>query len=518
MAHTWRHLFLASWLAMAAVQLAWGQAPVAAAASEAYDSEEVLKLRGWIVQPSIGMELTHTDNVSLQSKNKDSGLIVRTSPGILLQGQSARARAYVDFRLQQVDYAQGEGQDRIQRSLNGTANLELLDNWLFIDLGGRIARQAISAFGTQASGSDSINSNVVETSSYQAAPYIQGRLFGDADYFVRLDNTWYSAQNGPMRDLTMQSVQANLSGNTGMRLLTWKLAADAQHTKYSNNAKNESDSLRGTLTYMVDPQLRFTVIGGQESNDYVDFKQQTSSITGWGLEWAPTERTQLAWTQEDRYFGQGHNFIFTHRTPNTAWRLSDSRDVMIVAPQSMTFSMGSYFDMFNEQLRSSMPDDAERTRYIMAMLQSMGIAPDAQAIGGFQSSRASNNRAKEASFVWTGARNVVTFSAQSLNRTALGTVDIPDDFDLSTTIRQKGLSINWSHKLTPLATLTLMSNKFWTSGNTSNLDTDRTLYSLMLTSKLGVYTSGSIGYRRTEASGVSAYVENAIFGSLLMVF
>lgn len=166
-----------------------------------------------------------------------------------------------------------------------------------------------------------------------------------------------------------------------------------------------------------------------------------------------------------------------------------------------------------------MPDDVERTRYVLALLQSMGVPPDANVIGGFQSSRASINRAKEASVVWTGVRNVITLSAQSLDRTALGTVDIPDDFSqLSTTIRQKGLNLNWSHRLTPLSSLTLITNKSKTSGNTSSLDTDRTLYQLMLSSKLGAYTTGSLGIRRTEVTGNVDYVENAILASLLLIF
>jgi uncharacterized protein (PEP-CTERM system associated) len=515
-----RSLLWVAWLSVAACQLAWAQAPDALPDIGQGSSGRALTQRGWEIKPSIGVDLTQTDNARLQNDGKQSDLIIRTSPGIRIQGQSARATAYIDMQVQQVDYVDTEGKDRIQRALNGMGTLEVLDNWLFLDLTGRIARQAVSAFGTPASGTDSINSNVIETTMYQASPYIQGRLFGETDYRVRLDNTWYSAKNGPMRDTTIQAVQASLTGGTGLSMLSWGLSADAQQSTYSNNAQNETDSVRGNLAYMVNPQLRLTAIGGEESNDYIDFKQKTSSITGWGFDWAPTERTKLGWTQENRYFGQGHNFTLTHRTPQTTWRLSDSRDVMIRAPQSMSFSMGTYFDMLNEQLKASIPDDVERTRYILALLQSMGIPPDSNVIGGFQSSRASINRAKEASVVWSGVRNVITFSAQSLDRTALGTgADLPDDdFNTSLTIRQKGVNLNWSHKLTPLSTLTLMGNKSKTSGDTSNLATDRTMYSLILTSKLGARTTASLGMRRTNVSGRIDYIENAILGSLLMVF
>jgi uncharacterized protein (PEP-CTERM system associated) len=155
------------------------------------------------------------------------------------------------------------------------------------------------------------------------------------------------------------------------------------------------------------------------------------------------------------------------------------------------------------------------------MLQQSGISPDAQVIGGFTTSRASINHTKEISFTWTGVRNVVTFSALDLDREALGTgVNVPDDFDISSRIRQKGINANWSHKLTPTAALTVMGNKSFTSGNTSAQDSDRLMYTVTLTNKIGAYTSGSVGYRRTEVNGSSNfdYVENAILASLLVVF
>lgn len=474
-----------------------------------------------MLTPSLDINFTHTDNATLQAGGGSSDLITRTSPGLLLQGQSARASAYLDLKLQQISYMHTEGHDRLQRALNGTGKVELVDNWLYLDLTGRISRQATSAFGVPASGSDSVNSNVTEARTYTVAPYIKGRLFGSADYQLRFNNTQYSAQNGPMHDTTVQTVQANLTGATPFSLLNWSLDGTTQRVAYSGDSQNRTDSLRGSLTYTLDPQFRFTLIHGQESNDYVNFQQQTSSINGWGFEWAPCERTRLAWKQEKRYFGTGYDLSFTHRTPHTAWRISDSRDVAIRSPQSMTFAMGTYFDLLNEQLRSAYPDDTERFAVILALLDQMNISPDAQVVGGFMSSRASINRAREISAVWNGVRNVVTVSAQEFDRTMFGSgIDIPaDDFSaFSSTIRQRGINLSWAHKLTPSATLTLVGTRSTTTGSTSNLETDRTMYSATLSRKLGAYTNGSIGLRRTDVSGYVDYVENALILSVVAKF
>lgn len=521
------YLLLATGLSISANQVTWAQAvsPTHSYGNQAPimgPSADALGQRGWLITPSVGLDFTKTDNVNLQPSGGDSDLITRISPGIRVQGQSARVRAYVDFKLTQVNYMESHGQDNLQRALTGVANIDLVDNWLFLDVSGRIARQAISAFGVPNSGTDSINANVTESSMYQVAPYIQGKLFGTADYRLRFDNTFYSSKNASsLNDTTVQSLQGNIGGTTALTRLSWGVNAYAQENTYSNNRTNETGAIRGTLTYAIDPQFRVLGIVGEETQDYMTPTKQTSSITGWGVEWAPTERTLLALTQEDRYFGQGHNFKFTHRTASTAWRLTDTRDVSMLPPQAMTFSMGTYYDLLNEQLRAQFPDDAARQTQTLALLQSLGIPPQSQVIGGFMSSQASVNRNREASVVWSGVRNVVTLSVQSLDRAALGLSNgLPDDFSNFNTpfIKQKGATINWAHKFTPTATGTLVTNKFQTSGNTSSLTTDYLTYSAILTNKLGAYTTGSLGLRRTEASGNVSYVENAIVGSLLMMF
>ena len=486
-------------------------------------SADALGQRGWLITPSIGLDFTKTDNVNLKSSGGDSDLITRLSPGIRVQGESARARAYIDFKLTQVNYLESHGQDNLQRALTGVANIKLVDNLLFLDVSGRIARQAISAFGTPASGSDSINANVVESSMYQVAPYIQGQLFGSADYRLRYENTFYDTKStsSPLNNTTVQALQGNISGTTTLTRLSWNINAYAQENTYSNDRTNETGAARATLTYAIDPQLRVLGIVGKESQDYLTTTKQTSSIKGLGFEWAPTERTQVAWTQEDRYFGQGRNFKFTHRTASTAWRVIDTRDVSILPPQAMTFSRGTYYDIYNELLRAQFPDDAARQTETLARLQALGISPQSQVIGGFMSSQASINRNREASVIWSGVRNVVTLSAQSLDRAAMGPGNgLPDDFSNFNTpvIKQKGATINWAHKFTPTATGTLVANKSQTSGNTSSLSTDYLTYSAILTNKLGAYTTGSLGLRRTEVTGGASYVENAVIGSLLMVF
>lgn len=483
------------------------------------ETATVLPKRGWHVTPSVSLDRTYTDNVLLQP-NGSSDVITRLIPRMRIDGQSARAKGSLDFRLQQISYANTEGRDRTQRYVNGKGTIELVDQWMFLDLSSNVTRMPVSAFAPTSTGTDSINPNVVETRNYRVSPYVRGHVGNFADYLVRMDNTRISSSASAMRSISVQGMQFDLSGKTSLAHLGWRLNADTQQTTMANGTRNDNNSMRGTLTYTVVPQLKLSLIGGEETQNFSSFNKRTSSIDGAGFEWSPTERTSLGYTRENRYFGAGHTFNLTHRTPRTAWRVSDRRDVQVRPPQVTSYSTGTYYDLFYDMYESTIPDPADRARFVETLMQQLQIPLDAQVIGGALTSRASINRAQEVSFTLSGVRNTVTVSAQRTNRTSLSSgVDIVDDFTQSTSFQQQGLNFNWSHRLTPTSSLALMvSNTRSQSSSNAALQLRREMVSLMLNGRLGAYTNGSIGLRRTDSAGNYQYIENAVIGSLVMTF
>jgi uncharacterized protein (PEP-CTERM system associated) len=277
------------------------------------------------------------------------------------------------------------------------------------------------------------------------------------------------------------------------------------------------------LIYTIDPQIKLSITGGQESNNYLTTTQQTSSITGIGFNWAPTERTRVDLSKERRYFGDGHSFNLSHRMARASFRLSDKKDVMVLSPQLTTFSKGTYFQLWDDQLRSLYPelDDAQRANLALALLQMNGIPPDAAVIGTSQAPRASLMRSQEASMLLTGVRNTVTLSVQRSERTALSQqlVGVPDDFSLSSVIRQRGANFNWSYRVSSLSTLSFLATTTRSEGvSGSNLNTKLNSSTVSLTRKLGAFTNGTLSYRRTRSDGLFDYVENAITANVLLTF
>lgn len=479
----------------------------------------------WRIVPSISTDLTYTDNVRLVNSNKQSDLVTRLAPGILVEGRGGHVTGSFDFRWQQYAYLNDSQRNNQQKSLKANGKVELIDQWLYVDGAGSISQQPVSAFGTQVANNDLLNSNRTEASSYQWSPYIQGRLWNAADYTLRFTGSRTKSDQGELSvgsGNTSRAWSGRLAGDTSLTSLGWSVDFQRQQQNRSTARDTESKRVTGSLQYMVDPQVRLRGTLGRESDDYGSTQSQSRTVRGLGVEWAPTERTNISLNKEKRSFGDSYNASFKHRTALTAWMFSQSRNINTPSDQNFT-TLSSAFDLLNLQLTSSIPDPITRAQQVNLLLQQAGIPPDAQAFGSIVTSRIYIARRREASFILTGSTNIVTLSADRSDNQSLGTGgSIADDFTLSPNIQQSGFTTSWAHKLSPDTAVTLNGRRSRNTGSASNLDTRVNSLSLLLTTKLGPKTSATVGLRRTHSDSESAtansYDEQALTGSLFVTF
>lgn len=511
----------------------YGMSPVLAqvdsVASVTSDDPSSLMASGtpaWRIVPSVSTELTYTDNVRLVRSGKESDLVTRLGPGILVEGRGGHVTGSFDFRWQQYAYLNDSQRNNQQKSLNANGKLELIDQWLFIDGRGSISQQPISVFGTQDANNDLANRNRTETSTYQWSPYIQGRLWSTADYTLRYTGSRTKSGEGELSAGSGNSSRAwsgRLAGETTLSSLSWSVDLQRQQQDRSTARSTESKRITGSLQYRIDPQVRLNATLGRESDNYGSTQSQSRMVRGLGVEWAPTERTNITLNKEKRSFGDSYTAAFKHRTALTAWSLSQSRNINTPSDQLLNNGLNSAFELLNLQLASTIPDPVARAQQANLLLQQAGIPANAQAFGSLVTSRIYISRRKEASFILTGATNIVTLSADRSDNQSLGTGGvIADDFSLSPNIQQTGFTTSWAHKITPDTAITLNGRRSRNTGSTANLETRLNSLSLLLTTKLGPQTSASVGLRRTHSGSDSAtangYDEQALTGSLFVTF
>ncbi len=479
---------------------------------------------GWKIVPYVSAEETYTDNVDLSTQGK-SDWITTISPGIHVDGTGARVNGSLDYHWAQSNYVNESDRRNLQRSMNGSGQVELVENWLFLEGSGNISQQTVSAFGTQSSNNELINSNRTETSTYKLSPRIQGLLGSVASYQLRYDATTTNSKASALPKTTSGEWSGTLKGVTPLTSLSWAIVGDRQHIEYNavNARPNTSELARGVLTYSFDPQIKASLIAGRESNDYGSLDMVGKNIYGIGLDWAITERTQLSMNKERRFFGDGHSLTFSHRTPLSAWNFSDIRDVSTPSQQMAQIGLGSIYDLFFAQLTSSIPDPFARAQAVSQILQKSGIPANTQVSAGFLTSRVTISRSQVASVALMGANNTVTFSAQSTQSQQLGTsFGVIDDLSLSSSIKQKGLNVNWAHQLSELTYLTLLASHTHSTGLNSSSGLDSSLNSLLLslTTQIGSKTSANFGLRhvRSASTAGNSYDENAVTGAVSFKF
>src|SRR5215831_7154283 len=423
---------------------------------------------GLSIVPSVSITETLTDNSQLASNFKQWDLVSQITPGIHVESRGARVKGFFDYTLTGIAYARHSGSNEFQNTLNSLVNLEAVENRAFIDFTGDISQQSISAYGTRTADNSLINGNRSEVRTLGVSPYFKGRLFGLADYEARWTQNWSrnSTTTSANYDSSLASLRVN--GDTGPRLLNW--SADASHLAYSYDVgrRTVDDIIRGTLYITPDPQLRLSLIAGRESTNIGSIETQTNNTPGFGVDWSPSERSQLSGQIEKRFFGNYHSLSFTHRTPRTVWKFSDTQDVTAGFGQPVAGNQGTAFDLLFTQFASIQPDPAQRAALVNAFLQANGISPTAQLFSGSLASAPLRQRRQELSFGLLGVRDTITFAASQTQGANLDTtLTIPDDFANGNVVKTRGFSVAASHRLTPTAALNVVGSMDRTSGSTT---------------------------------------------------
>jgi uncharacterized protein (PEP-CTERM system associated) len=479
----------------------------------------------WKITPTISVNETATDNVTLSNTHKQSDLISDINPGILLDGSGGRSKLHFDYQLHNLIYAQNSARNNTQNSLNAFGTLEALDNWLFIDASGVISQQSISAFGGASSTAvnTNVNNNTTEASTYRISPYIRGTLGSAADYQLRYSQSSTNTKSSNAFNSDTNELIATLKGVTALTNLRWSLDASGKTIKFGNGVSNDDDRVRGVLTYALDPQFRVSLIGGREANNYLSQNKEGHTTKGAGFEWAPTERTQISASRESRFFGNSNSFSFSHRTAGTAWRYSESKDATVLPNQQV--GLGTVYDQFFTIFLSSSTLCPQSDAALKAACANEGASRvaslfPANASRGFLTSGVTLQQRREASFALLGARNTVTFAAtqtesQNLSQRAGTGLLAGEDFSNAQNIRQRGASINWSNKLTALSSLTGSFSRMVSTGTGStSLEMVQKMLNLSFLTQLGPKTYASIGARRVVVDGTTTYSENALLFTL----
>ena len=472
------------------------------------------------IVPRLSITETVTDNVHLSNGNQQAEQITEVSPGIRIISDGARLKAYLDYSVNEVVYGKNEAPGQTQHALTSFGTLEAVDNWAYLDFGGSISQQRISAFGTPSGDNTSINPNRTEVSSYRLSPYLRGRWGDVANYEARISRVITSNDALGTSNLTTDDGVIHISGATAFRNLGWSADASRQSIEYSAGRSTDADQLSLGLTFVVTPQLSVQANAGNEANNYTDVGKESYRTSSLGVNWSPSEMTTLSAIQGHRSFGSTHSVSFGHRTARTMWKFSDTKGILETPGPTGIASLGAVYGLLYSQFAALESDPKARAQLVDAFLQTHGIDPTAAETSGFLTSAVSLQRRQDLLFALLGVRDVVTFMASRSEISRLDTISTAvDDFNTSALVRQRGFSVNYAHRLTPDYSIGLLASQQNTAGAASEQDTSLRVFNVYISGKVHRRATMAVGLRRVVFESATApYDETAFIANLTVQF
>ena len=476
--------------------------------------------RGFYMTPTLAANATLTNNVNLSATDKQSDLILAVSPGIQIGGQSGRVRGFLNYALTGNFYARNSDQSSFYNSLSASVNAEAVPSWLFIDANASVSQQYISPFGTQSSDPGLNNSNRTEVRTLSVAPYVQGQIAGQVNYIGRVFYNTTDSGSSQAADSTVWGALLGFDATTRWSRLSWGLDFTYREARFTNQ-RSEFDQLNVlSLNYAITPELRVSLRGNVETSNLTSFDNETTSGWGGGVRWTPSPRTNFIAEYDQRVFGNSHLYSLDYRTPRTVWALSNRQGLSTGQFNSGRGNAGSPFDLLFAQFATIEPDPVKRAQLVNAFLRANGIDPNASLNTGFLPNQVQLERRQEASASWLGQRSTVIFSiyqTQSENVQAAA-LDPNDPFSGGNTIRWRGGSVAWSHRLTPRAALTVSGSGQRTSQRLGDQETTLWTGMAMWSNQLAERVTLALSARFQKQTGTTTYDEAALLATLNMTF
>ena len=455
---------------------------------------------------------TVTDNYLVTGVQPASDSVTRLTAGVGLNSQSGRTRGFLDYSLSSLLYARHSESNQLQNRLNANFSADLSEGRSRLDVRAGITQSAISAFGVQPSGNNLNQANSTELRFLSVAPVVYGPLGPQLRYTASLNASVSDAKGTDLGDATLTTATVRIEPLIPGRL-TWALDGTANKSDFKVGRATRLRRLNGTAYYAVNElDLQLSASAGTEVTNLNLAQSGRYSTYGMGMVWTPSPRTHLTANFDDRSFGRMHNLSFEHRTALTTWRLSDSRSVSSVNGESSAGSRGTAYDLLFAQLASIEPDPVKRAELVTSTLLRSGISPTSQINPSFLNSGVSVQDRQEAAVAVRGVRStlVLSYSRTTTNRLDRLTT-APDDLSQSTVVHLQGFSLDLSHRLTPLTSLSLVLNDQRGAGSLSQQFNRQRQASLLYSMRPTGFSSLTVGLRRALFESTSLpYAETAL--------
>jgi uncharacterized protein (PEP-CTERM system associated) len=407
------------------------------------------------VEPWVTARVTASDNAGLGLSNAGSDLISDVTAGLRVRAEGARLSLIGSAALESFLYARHTQGNDIVPSVDLTGRWVAVERFLFVEASARTAQTHIDPFGPGFSPTSTDNNTTA--TQYRLSPYIQSDPSSTLHFRARSDNT--RTRDYGLESATVDAVDSAYFGFHTISLerdpvpVGWRLEGERSYTRYQGEfVPLITDVTRALVNFAVTDTLRAGIRVGAERNSFL-IDDGWTAVYGGQASWRPSERTNLSFDIEHRFFGNGMHLTFTHRMPWLSWDLRASR-ALDTTPQSI-FSLpptNNVAALLDAVLTTRFPNPAERAGQVQDIISRQGLPASTATAISILAPRLSVTENVSAGLSYLGVRNTLALTVFALrSRDAVDAGPFATD-SADTNNIQHGGTLTYALRLTPTAT------------------------------------------------------------------
>jgi len=474
---------------------------------------------------SIGIKEGWTNNVNLTpSASAKSDFVTSLTPTLVIDEKGASTSLKGLISAPTSLYARtGAQNNKIYPEVDLLGNAELLKRFLFLEGDVSVTQQFFTPFGGQPADLANATANRYTAASYRVTPYVKGITPDGIQYELRNNNVWTSLNSTPVpaNGAYYDQWLGTVSGPIGR--FGWALDYDWNNVKFNDQPPLITELSRAKVIYQVDPNVRLDVDGGYEDNRYT-FADYKGPIYGVGMQWRPTPRTNLVANWEHRFFGASYLVSFQHRTPLSAVGAQFSRNITSYPQQFLSLPATNNVPLLlNFILASRFPDPAQREQIVDTIITDRGLPTVLTGPVNLYSQQILLQESGSLTFGLLGARNAVFLSGYYVRTEPISGAGnpLPPLLAAGNDNTQKGVTLTWTHNVSPSLILTATGTASQTVANAPHIGkTNQGMATLRAATPISPSTTVYAGarYQKLNSDIQSDYTEAAVFAGLNYIF
>jgi uncharacterized protein (PEP-CTERM system associated) len=304
---------------------------------EVSETEEAAKARNWFFVPSISISGTYSDNIDLAPKGLEKrDFATQVNPAFSTQLERRRLKAKVDYRMQNIFYAENSDFNETYHQYDARADSELLQERFFIEATSALTQRIVDADRRINFNNVSITDNRTNQLTASIRPYIRQDIGSSAEALLRYEYGIVDFDDekveGIVSDSTLNNLSLIMRSIPEVERLSWSFNINNQNIDFD---KDEFSDLRFTRASLeVDSRVTSTTsliaLGGYEDNDLgANFTSTNTRGAIWeiGARLQPIARSRFEARFGNRYFGDTFDIQLRHEARRVNIALRYKKDI-----------------------------------------------------------------------------------------------------------------------------------------------------------------------------------------------